>query len=201
MAAVSGGPLRRRALTHLGPGRRSGFRDIDRINLPRVWPEPGRFQEPTARRVLCVEDALPRQTDKRRFGERALAALTSSLRPSALGSPQFRYRRTVVLSKTGADGPNGGGETAAVCWPGMNRRRVLGKIEPVIFSTVLLLEQRDVLPAEWGDVVAYIGFISVGVRVGLDAARYYLPAVSQYHLDHGFASPTLTRMVTQEIGS
>lgn len=54
---------------------------------------------------------------------------------------------------------------------------------------------RDPLPAEEGDVLAFIGYLALEGRVGPQSVRQYVSAVSRYHVNHGFASPTLTDTV------
>ena len=53
-------------------------------------------------------------------------------------------------------------------------------------------ERRNLLPAEEGDVLAYIGFLPLKGRVSASSAPQYVSAVSGYQINHGFASPTLT---------
>lgn len=51
------------------------------------------------------------------------------------------------------------------------------------------------IPATEGDVLAYIGHLSLEGKVGLVSARHYVTAVSKYHEDGGFKYPTETRLV------
>lgn len=62
-------------------------------------------------------------------------------------------------------------------------------------------EQRDAMPAAEGDALAYAGMLSVEGPADPRSARQYVSAVSRYHLEHGFRSPTLTRSVTQLLGA
>lgn len=57
-------------------------------------------------------------------------------------------------------------------------------------------EGRSALPASEGDVLAFIGYLSLEGRVGPRSARQYVTSVSRYHEDAGYMSPTKTRLVT-----
>lgn len=56
-------------------------------------------------------------------------------------------------------------------------------------------DMRNPLPAEEGDVLAYIGFLSIEGRVSDDSLPQYISAVSRYHELHFLPSPTKTPMV------
>lgn len=56
-------------------------------------------------------------------------------------------------------------------------------------------EGRVSLPATEGDVLAYTGYLSLHGRVSARSAPQYVSAVSQYHIQHKYASPTLTDTV------
>ena len=58
-------------------------------------------------------------------------------------------------------------------------------------------EGREPLPASEGDVLAYVGYLSLEGRVGPSSARQYVSAVSRYHVDAGYNSPTHTGMVSR----
>lgn len=50
-------------------------------------------------------------------------------------------------------------------------------------------------PASDGEVIAYIWYLYLELKVCLMSARHYVTAVSRYHEDGGFESPTKTRFV------
>lgn len=56
-------------------------------------------------------------------------------------------------------------------------------------------DMRNPLPADEGDVLAYIGFLSIEGRVSEESLPQYLSAVSRYHELHFLPSPTKTPMV------
>lgn len=51
------------------------------------------------------------------------------------------------------------------------------------------------LPVDEGDVVAYIGYLSLENRISTSSLPQYISAVSRYHIHHHFPSPTLTPLV------
>lgn len=57
-------------------------------------------------------------------------------------------------------------------------------------------EQQDALPAEEGDALAYVGFLSVEGPVNPLPAKQHEMGVSQYRLGYGFQSPKPTRTAT-----
>lgn len=60
-------------------------------------------------------------------------------------------------------------------------------------------EGRKALPAEEGDVLAFIGYLSLEGRVGPASAPQYVSAVSRYHEDFGYPSPAKTRLVARTL--
>lgn len=56
-------------------------------------------------------------------------------------------------------------------------------------------DDRCPLPATEGDVLAYIGYLSLENRVGGTSLPQYISAVSRYHILHNLPSPTLTPLV------
>lgn len=56
-------------------------------------------------------------------------------------------------------------------------------------------DMRTPLPAHEGDVLAYIGFLSLEGRISDDSLPQYISAVSRYHELHFLPSPTKTPMV------
>lgn len=62
-------------------------------------------------------------------------------------------------------------------------------------------EGRQSLPAEEGDLLAFIGYLSLEGRVGPQSARQYVTSVSRYHEDSDFQSPTNSRMVARLLTS
>lgn len=58
-------------------------------------------------------------------------------------------------------------------------------------------EGRDSLPAGEGDVIAYVGYLSLEGRVSPASVPQYLSAVSRFHEDAGHDSPTKTRMISR----
>lgn len=58
-------------------------------------------------------------------------------------------------------------------------------------------EGRQSLPAEEGDVVAYVGYLSLEGRVSSRSARQYITTISRYHEDAGFPSPTKSFLVSR----
>lgn len=61
-------------------------------------------------------------------------------------------------------------------------------------------EGRSVLPAGEGDVLAFIGYLSLEGRVGPTLAGQYLSAISRYHENAGYESPTKTALVRDPLG-
>lgn len=51
------------------------------------------------------------------------------------------------------------------------------------------------LPEDEGDILAYIGYLSVENRIGASSLPQFISAVSRYHIHHHFPSPTLTPLV------
>lgn len=62
-------------------------------------------------------------------------------------------------------------------------------------------EGRQMLPASEGDVLSYIGWLSIEGRVGSASAPQYVSAVSRFHEDAGYPSPTRTRLVARMLKS
>lgn len=60
-------------------------------------------------------------------------------------------------------------------------------------------EGRQSLLAEKGDVLAYIGYLSLEVREDPRPARQYVTTVSSYHEDAGFQMSTKTAFVSRLI--
>lgn len=56
-------------------------------------------------------------------------------------------------------------------------------------------EGRTPLPAEEGDVLAYNVYLSLEGRVGPSSACQYFSAISRYHEDAGYSSPTGTQLM------
>lgn len=94
----------------------------------------------------------------------------------------------LVLSKKGSGGTGIGEEAAELLavhkWAESTWKTRFSQI----FRWLCFCEekQRDLLPPEEGDVVAFVGFLSVKGQVGLKSAKQYVPAVAQYHLDLEF---------------
>lgn len=57
-------------------------------------------------------------------------------------------------------------------------------------------EGRSPLPASEGDVLAYIGYLSLDGRVGPRSAHQYVTTVSRCHEDAGYMPPTKIRLVS-----
>lgn len=53
---------------------------------------------------------------------------------------------------------------------------------------------RSPRPSDEGDVLSYIGFLSLEGRLCADSLPQYISAVSRYHELHGFPSPTHTNV-------
>lgn len=105
-----------------------------------------------------------------------------------------------MLRRTGLTGATGGGVAAADLlaqdqWAESTWRNRASQLRR--WLAFCDDDERVALPAEEGDVLAYIGFLSMEGRVAPRSARQYVSAVSQYHLDHGYASPTSTRTVAR----
>lgn len=105
-----------------------------------------------------------------------------------------------MLARTGIGSATGGGEAAASLlsahirsdstW--RNRSSQIRK-----WLTFCDEDNRSALPAAEGDVLAYIGFLTVDGRVSAASAPQYIAAVSTYHKDHRYPSPTRTRLVRE----
>lgn len=50
-------------------------------------------------------------------------------------------------------------------------------------------EGRQSLPAEEGDALAFIGYLSLKVIVGPQSPRHYITSLYRYYEDSGFLSP------------
>lgn len=104
----------------------------------------------------------------------------------------------MVLAETGIGGVTGGGEAAADllaehAWADTTWRNRVSQLRRWLYFCEE--EDRVALPADEGDVLAYVGFLSVTGTVGPTSARQYVSAVSMYHLHHNYQSPTLTPRV------
>lgn len=107
--------------------------------------------------------------------------------------------RDNVLRRTGRGTATGGGEAAAALlaehkWTAGTWTNRVSQIKR--WWAFCDEDGRVALPAEEGDVLAYIGFLTLEGKVASRSAKQYVSAVSQYHIDHGFPSPTLGPMVT-----
>ena len=106
--------------------------------------------------------------------------------------------RATVLSRTGNRTATGGGEEAArilsdfgwasTTWN--NRSSQLAK-----WLRFCDEDDRTPLPASEGDILAYIGYLSLEGRIGATSAPQYISAISRYHELHHIASPTRTPLV------
>lgn len=99
-----------------------------------------------------------------------------------------------VLALTGPS-VTGGAEEAAdlLAERGWSKRTWSNQVSQVRkWLTFCEEEGRNPLPADEGDVLAYIGYLSLEGRVSAQSAPQYVSAVSRYHINHHFASPTLT---------
>lgn len=103
-----------------------------------------------------------------------------------------------VLGKTGRNTETGGGEAAAQMLAGYGWADKTWSTRSSQVQKWLRFcdeDDRDPLPAEEGDVLAYIGFLSLEGRVGGTSLPQYVSAVSRYHVLHNLPSPTTTPLV------
>lgn len=106
--------------------------------------------------------------------------------------------KATVLARAGAGAATGGAEAAAdlVAGSGWSEGTWKNRLSQVRRWLAFCDEDdRTARPASEGDVLAYIGYLSLDGRVGPVSARHYVSAVSRYHEDGGFESPTKTRLV------
>lgn len=106
--------------------------------------------------------------------------------------------KATVLSKTGTGTATGGAEAAAELlayygWSDGTWRNRLSQLRRwMVFCDE---DGRCPRPATEGDVLAYIGYLSIEGKVGPRSVRQYVTSISRYHEDGGFESPTKTRLV------
>lgn len=80
----------------------------------------------------------------------------------------------------------------------------LGWVETIWSSRELQLSKwlhfcdedlRSALPASTGDVLAYVGYLSIEGRISPASLPQYISAISRYHELHHFPSPTKAPLV------
>lgn len=141
-----------------------------------------------------------------RRGRRSFARPTRANQPVlGLGTRNLGLRTawkagiaTTVLHRAGAGQVTGGAEEAARLlqdygWSSgtwTNRSSQLSR-----WLAFCDEEDRCPLPATEGDVLAYIGYLSLEGRVGATSLPQYVTAISRYHAHHNLPSPTLTPLV------
>lgn len=103
-----------------------------------------------------------------------------------------------VLSRTGYSTTTGGGEEAArllseFTWAQSTWTTRASQIAR--WMRFCDEDMRSPLPAEEGDILAYVGFLSLEGRIKPESLPQYLSAISQYHELHYLPSPTKTPLV------
>lgn len=106
--------------------------------------------------------------------------------------------RSAVLGRTGFSTNTGGGEEAALLLSELTWAESTWTARATQVARWLRFcdeDMRDALPAGEGDVLAYIGFLSLERRVSPASLPQYVSAVSRYHELHYLPSPTKTPLV------
>lgn len=109
-----------------------------------------------------------------------------------------------MLSRAGFDTPTGGASEVARLlanhgWAASTWRNRSSQIKKwLIFCDE---DDRCPLPATEGDVLAYIGFLSLEGRLASVSVPHYITAISRYHELHHLSTPTKTPMIRSALAA
>lgn len=103
-----------------------------------------------------------------------------------------------MLSRAGFDSPTGGAQEAARLlsdhgWAASTWRNRSSQLKR--WLAFCDEDGRDPIPATEGDVMAYVGFLSLEGRIASVSLPHYLSAISRFHESQFLPSPTKTPMI------
>ena len=106
--------------------------------------------------------------------------------------------RTAVLTLTGYSTTTGGGEEAAellskYVWADTTVQTRWSQLKR--WAQFCDEDMRPLLPATEGDILAFIGYLSLEGRISDTSLPQYISAVSRFHVLHGMPSPTSTPLI------